>query len=103
MPEFVKVGKLADFPPGAILARNVQGSSVAVVQVGGRVHAFANYCPHAGFMLSGGFATEDRLICDVHGANFDIVSGKAVSGPAFDGLEVYLVRLDGDDVLVAKA
>ena len=72
MAEYTNVGKLADFPTGEIKAVRVDEKSVAVVQVGGRVHAYANYCPHAGYTLSGGFATESRVICDVHGAHFDI-------------------------------
>ncbi len=103
MAEYVKVGKLADFPTGEIKAVRVDEKSVAVVQVGGRVHAYANYCPHAGYTLSGGFATESRVICDVHGAHFDIDSGEVLVGPADEGLVLYDVHLEGDDVLVARA
>ena len=103
MAEYVNVGKLEDFPTGVIKACRVGEKSVAVVQVAGRVHAYANSCPHAGYTLSGGIATESRIICDVHGAHFDIDSGAALMGPATDGLDLYEVRLEGDDVFVAKA
>jgi nitrite reductase/ring-hydroxylating ferredoxin subunit len=100
--EPVPAGKLADYPEGAILARNVNGRSVAVVRVGGRVHAYANYCPHAGFTLSGGFASSEALVCDVHGAVFDLVTGKALAGPASEGLEVYEVVVVDDNVFIGE-
>lgn len=103
MAEFVNVGRLADFPTGQIKGVRVNGKSVAVVQVGGRVHAYANFCPHAGFTLSGGMATEEQVICDVHGAYFDIDSGQPVEGPAEEPLVLYNVRVEGEDVLVAEA
>ena len=56
-----------------------------------------------GYTLSGGVATESRVICDVHGAHFDIDSGVPLMGPADEGLELYDVRLEGDDVFVARA
>ena len=102
MAEFVKVGRLNDFPAGVIKACRVGNKSIAVVQVAGRVHAYANSCPHAGYTLSGGIATESRIICDVHGAHFDIDTGEALIGPASDPLEMYEVRVIGDDILVAK-
>ena len=103
MAEFVNVGKIEDFPPGVIKACRVGEKSVAVVRVAGRLHAYGNACPHAGYTLSGGIATESRIICDVHGAHFDIDSGEALMGPATDGLDLYEVRVEGDAVLVAKA
>ncbi|HLF76197.1 MAG TPA: Rieske (2Fe-2S) protein [Dehalococcoidia bacterium] len=103
MPEFVCVGKVDEFPAGVIRACRVGEKSVAVVRVSGSVHAYANACPHAGYTLSGGPVTETTLICDVHGAVFDLESGAALTGPASVGLVVYQVRLEGDDVLVAKA
>ena len=103
MSDFVSVGKLDEFPAGVIRACLVNQRSVAVVRVGDRVHAYANVCPHAGFLLSGGPVTATTLICDVHGAVFDLETGAPLSGPAPVGLSLYQVRIDGDDVLVADA
>jgi nitrite reductase/ring-hydroxylating ferredoxin subunit len=100
--DYVCVGKLDEFPKGVIRACRVNQKSVAVVQVSGRVHAYANVCPHAGYTLAGGPVTDTTLICDVHGAEFELETGVAIRGPAARGLDVYKVRVEGSDVLVAE-
>jgi len=53
---------------------------------GGEVHAFVNRCPHAGHPLNlrpHEFLTPDRslLLCNSHGALFEITTGLCVAGP----------------------
>lgn len=71
---------------------------------GGSVRGFVNECPHQGLPLNGG---EDsclngdggRILCGVHGATFDLVTGQALSGPALpDGclMKVPLTIVDGE-------
>jgi nitrite reductase/ring-hydroxylating ferredoxin subunit len=38
----------------------------------------------------------------VHTAIFDIHTGECLEGPASDPLTAYVVRLEGEDVLVAE-
>jgi len=104
MAAFVKVGKLSDFPPGEIRACRPEaaGESVAVVNVSGRLYAFSNYCTHAGLDLSSGFLSDRGVVCMYHGSVFDAASGEAVGGPAQEALALYAVRVEGDDVLIAK-
>jgi nitrite reductase/ring-hydroxylating ferredoxin subunit len=50
------------------------------------VYAYRNVCPHAGNPLHWkhhAFLTKDRslIMCSVHGAVFDIESGRCVGGP----------------------
>lgn len=59
-----------------------------VVHHHGRVRAYVNRCPHAGYMLNWGsnnfFAPETNcslLICTAHGALFMPDSGQCVAGP----------------------
>ncbi len=57
-----------------------------VVRRGDDVHAYVNHCPHAGFPLNGQpdqfLAPGGMLIlCVMHGALFEIDSGRCVSGP----------------------
>ena len=57
-----------------------------VVRSGAVVRAYVNHCPHAGFPLN---AEPDRflaphaplIMCAMHGALFDMGSGRCVSGP----------------------
>jgi nitrite reductase/ring-hydroxylating ferredoxin subunit len=57
-----------------------------VVRRGGEVHAYVNYCPHAGFPLNwspDAFLAPDAALiqCVMHGALFEIESGRCVAGP----------------------
>ncbi len=57
-----------------------------VVRRGGEVHAYVNRCPHAGHPLNlrpHEFLTPDRslLLCNSHGAIFEIATGLCVAGP----------------------
>lgn len=57
-----------------------------VVRKDAAVFAYRNVCPHAGHPLHWkphGFLTKNRdlIMCSVHGAIFDIESGRCVGGP----------------------
>jgi len=45
---------------------------------------------------------EDQTIeCWLHGAQFDLLTGRPTSLPAIKPVSVYPVKIDGDDVFVA--
>jgi len=57
-----------------------------VVRRGDTVRAYVNHCPHAGFPLNwqpDGFLAKHAplILCVMHGALFEIDSGRCVSGP----------------------
>jgi nitrite reductase/ring-hydroxylating ferredoxin subunit len=57
-----------------------------VVRRGPEVHAYVNRCPHAGHPLNlrpHEFLTPDRslLLCNSHGALFELTTGLCVAGP----------------------
>lgn len=58
-----------------------------IVRLGDAVHAYLNNCPHEDRWLQWegeSFLTPDggKILCQAHGATFDIESGKGLSGPA---------------------
>lgn len=57
-----------------------------VVKKNGRCYAYRNNCPHAGAPLNWNlneFLTYDKeyLLCSLHGALFEIETGRCVDGP----------------------
>jgi nitrite reductase/ring-hydroxylating ferredoxin subunit len=80
---------LADIPDGG--AREVEAcvegieESLILVREGTRAAAFLNVCPHAGRRLDwspGQFLIDQgRLVCAVHGATFERMTGVCVAGP----------------------
>ena len=83
---------------------NVGGKDVAVTIYDGAFCAFRNECTHQGVVLAGGFGELNgrRIFCGLHDSSFDIKNGRTTGGPATEPLEIYKVRVEGDDVLVGK-
>lgn len=100
MGEFVKVAKVADVVSGTIKGFLVGDNKVAIANVNGKFHAFEDRCKHQGAMLSKGVLIGDKVMCPVHGEQFDIVTGMPVMMVAHDPIKVYPVKVEGDDILV---
>ena len=45
----------------------------------------------------------EEVECECHGSRFNVRTGQVLNGPATENLELYSVRVDGDDVLVGPA
>jgi 3-phenylpropionate/trans-cinnamate dioxygenase ferredoxin subunit len=101
--EFVKVGSLRDFRAGSVRGVDLDGRRIVIANAGGKLFALSNACPHVGLPMSGGYLHEDEaIVCPFHGSFFKLEDGEPIGGPATDALEVYEVRVEGEDVLVAR-
>ena len=98
---FIRVGAVADYEQGILYNHKVDGKYVAVVRNGDRFYAMRNQCTHAGFFFTPGTLQDGRIHCPAHGAYFRLEDGEPISGPADDFLELYDVRIEGEDVFVA--
>lgn len=103
MAEYVKVAKLADLPEGGKVLVDVKGRSVAVFNVGGTFYAVENVCTHDGGPLVEGDLDGFEVECPRHGARFDVRTGRPLCLPAFEPIETYTVKVEGDDVLIEIA
>jgi 3-phenylpropionate/trans-cinnamate dioxygenase ferredoxin subunit len=93
--EFVRVCRLDELP-------DVGGTIVAIVRAkDGSVHAVDDTCSHANVSLSEGELDGCTLECWLHGSRFDIRTGEPSGPPAIVPINVYPVKIDGDDVYVA--
>ncbi|GAA3650901.1 non-heme iron oxygenase ferredoxin subunit [Nonomuraea antimicrobica] len=103
MSAFVKVCKVEDIPDGGVLGVEVgaEETPVALVRRGTEVFALHDVCSHAEVKLSEGEVYDDTLECWLHGSCFDVRSGKPTGPPATKPVNVYTVKIDGDDVLVS--
>ena len=98
--EFVKVAAVSDIPPGDMMSVRVGTEEILLVNLDGDLHACDDICTHAYANLSEGDLEEGELVCPLHGAVFDVVSGRPVTPPATEALRKFAIRVDGDDVLV---
>ena len=102
-------------PAGGRLIVEVEGRSIGVFNVAGRLYALHNRCPHKRGALCEGpitgtvLPTPDRdfrygrdgeiVRCAGHGWEFDIRTGEAIADPRVRA-RTYPVEVDGDDVVV---
>jgi 3-phenylpropionate/trans-cinnamate dioxygenase ferredoxin subunit len=97
-----RVCSLSDIPSDTnVLGTEVDGEPVAIVRdEDGRVHAVSNVCSHQYVLLSEGEVEDCAIECWLHGSRFDLRTGRPTGLPATQPIDVFDVRVDGDDVLV---
>ena len=99
----VRVCGSSDVPIGEVRRFEIEGRSVAVVNLGADgFRAVDAVCSHEHAWLDEGEVdAEDRTIeCPKHGSVFDLDSGKARSLPAIRPVAVYPVTVHDDDILI---
>ena len=99
MVEYLKVALVADIPAGTGKAVEAKGKRIALFNVAGSFHAIDGTCPHQGGPLGEGFLKGTVVTCPWHFWQYDVVTGKANDFPD-TALEVFEVRVEGDDVLI---
>ena len=69
---------------------------MAVFWDGERTGALDNYCPHQGAMLSYGLIEPGQVICPLHSAIFDIVTGECLDRYTYDTTAYETVVRNGE-------
>jgi nitrite reductase/ring-hydroxylating ferredoxin subunit len=97
---WVRVAALADLAEGAAFPAKLGNRPIALYRLDGQIHALDDVCTHALALLSQGFIEDGAVECPLHGARFDIATGRCLAPPASRDLRSYTVRVNGDDVYV---
>ena len=66
---------------GVIMPLAVAGWPVLLARIDGRALAVVNRCTHAGSALDEGRLRRGAIMCPLHGARFDLASGRCLGGP----------------------
>ena len=98
--EFVKVAAAGDITPGKAIRVEIGDEPVAIFNVDGTLYAIGDTCTHEEASLSEGDVYGDCVECPLHGAEFDLKTGKARTLPAVVPVATYPVKVEGEDVLV---
>jgi len=73
---------------------------VLLSSVHGEIYAMSRSCPHAGAALNYGFLEGSEVMCPLHGAMFDVITGEIVTGPASRDLRWFSVKIEDEDILI---
>ena len=87
---FHTVAKTSQLEEDEAMQVLIEGKEVSIINLGG--HAYAS--------MSDGYIEGDCIECPLHGAQFNIKTGKAETPPATVDLATYEIKIDGDDILV---
>lgn len=100
MDGFVAVAAVDEVPPGSVRRIEVGGQAVALFNEGGEFYALADTCSHEQASLSEGYVEAGVVECPLHGARFDLRTGRNLSLPALFPVAAYDVRVEAGQVWV---
>lgn len=100
MPRFVTVANISDLPPGTCRTVEAEGRWIALFNVGGRIYATDNTCPHAGGPLGEGILSGEVVSCPWHGWRYNVRTGARLDNPDFS-IPCFQVQLLDGQVQVA--
>lgn len=87
---------------GKPLKVSLGAKDVCVARIGEEVFAVADICTHSEASLSEGDISNYKIECWLHGAEFDLRTGEALTPPAVEKLETFEVHRDGDTVTISE-
>lgn len=80
----------------------VGNSPACVVRVGDEVFAIGDTCSHSDASLAEGDVSGFKIECWLHGAEFDLRTGEALTPPASAPVESFAVVRDGDTITIEE-
>jgi len=101
--EFKKVVGLSMLSPGKRLLVNIRGEYIMLLNINGEVCAIGSICPHADASLYDGevYQNEEWIIeCPLHGACFNIQTGKSITSWEPNSINIYEIKIDNGDIYV---
>ena len=87
---------------GKPVAIEVDGVAVCLTRVGDEVFAVEDTCTHSEASLSEGEVSGTKIECWLHGAEFDLRTGEALTPPATSALKTFKVEVNGNQVVVTS-
>lgn len=98
MPKYVRVARTSDVAEGTGQYFDVDGQPIAIWHIDGNFFATTDVCSHEEASLAEGELEGEVVECPLHGARFNVRTGKVLSLPAVVGIKTYPVRVLDDAV-----
>jgi nitrite reductase (NADH) small subunit len=99
--QWVRLCGLSEAPAvDSVMEVEAEGVAICFARVNGELSALGNVCPHRQGPLGQGWVEGGAVVCPWHSWMFDVKTGVAAA-PDRGRVEVFPLRIVGDDVLVA--
>ena len=103
MAVWIKVATLENCPPGSLYPVMVGMEPVVLANVDDTIYAVRDRCSHEELPLSDGEMEGTVLVCQYHGARFDMTSGAPRGLPAVKPIKTFPVEVREDGIYVQKS
>jgi nitrite reductase/ring-hydroxylating ferredoxin subunit len=100
MADYVKVASTSDLKPGSAMTVEVNGKTIALYNVAGKIYATDNTCLHQGGPLGEGILDGKIITCPWHMWEYNVCTGEKVGASSLK-VATYPVEVDGADIKVA--
>ncbi|MBN1191168.1 MAG: non-heme iron oxygenase ferredoxin subunit [Dehalococcoidales bacterium] len=87
-------------PEGTMKSFKVMDRDILIARVGGKFYAMGGKCTHRGGDLSKGKLEGTTVKCPLHGARFDITTGKNLAGPGLGPVRAKIADEPAYEVVV---
>ena len=100
MAQWVRLCGLSEAPAvDSVMEVEVEGVAICFARVNGELSAVGNVCPHRQGPLGQGWVEGEAVVCPWHSWSFHVKTGLA-EYPVHERVDVFPVRIEGEDVLV---
>jgi nitrite reductase/ring-hydroxylating ferredoxin subunit len=79
--QFIDISDIKDVPPGKLKHVEVEEKEILLANSDGKLHALCDRCSHMNAPLSMGTLNGKVVTCPMHGARFDVTTGKKLGEP----------------------
>jgi anthranilate 1,2-dioxygenase ferredoxin component len=90
----------ADFPEDGKVKTMIEGWHVLIARTDDGLFAINDRCTHQASLLSTGRIRRGAVMCPLHGARFDVSTGKCLGG-AYRDLRTFALRVENGMIEVA--
>ena len=90
---FVRVLPASDLAPGGKAVVEVEGKQILLCNTNDRIFAVSNICSHAEEKMECGRLSKTWIACPIHGARFELATGRAMNPPATKPIATYETRV----------
>jgi nitrite reductase/ring-hydroxylating ferredoxin subunit len=82
---WLEVANVDEIPLGTMKHIEVNNREIAIANVNGKFYAIDDRCGHASARLSSGGLRGNIVTCPLHGAQFDVITGRKLAEPRLGG------------------